>query len=111
MEKEKGETACSRRCDEVQRMLTHTVFHMIRTSEGTAWAAFNAFSQGHGVTQVGRGCRRSLVRPPAAAGSDLRSDERALHHTLQVIDKDVKHKRFQDRPLWYPTHYQPLGGG
>lgn len=107
----KKETACSRRCDEAQRMLMHTAFQMLKSSEGTARAAFDVFSRDHGVTQVRRDCRRSLVRHPAEAGSDLRSDESLLHHPLQVIDKDVKHKRFPDRPLWYPTHYQPLGGG
>ena len=109
--KRKRETGCSRHFKEVQRMLMCTAFQMLISSEGTAWVALNAFAQDHGVTPVGRDCRRSLVWPPAEAGSDLRSDESVLHHPIQLIDTDVKHKRFRGRSLWYPTHYQPLGGG
>lgn len=57
--KRKRETTCSRRCDEVQRLLMHTAFKMLISSEGTAWTVFDAFSQDHGVTQVRRDCRRS----------------------------------------------------
>lgn len=107
----KRATACSRQCDEEQRMLMHTAFPMLISFEGTAWAAFNAFLQDHGVTRVGRDCRRSLVQPPAEAGPALQSDESALHHPLWLICKDVKHKRFQDRLLWYTTSDQHLDGG
>lgn len=103
--------ACSRHCDEMQRMLMYATFQMLMFSERTAWIAFNVFSQDLGITEVGRDFRRSVCQSPAEAWPALRLDESALYYPLWDIDKDVKHKSLQECHLWYPTCYQLLDWG